>query len=160
MGTLLSCEYSRFGNIALRGAAIIIYCDTRCLRLSKTTQETIIPCTVEEDLDQLLQNQIDLMKNLTILDEQQAKLDQQARNLCEKITQEIKKRNNEKRQAITQLREQYAQMENQVQPENPTAETPVIPVEILTEPTPKPEVHAVEFTKKEETFTPLDVFPL
>jgi len=130
------------------------------VRLNKTTQETIIPCTVEEDLDQLIQNITDLEKQLRDLDEQQTKLDQQARNLCEKITQEIKKRNNEKKQAINQLREQNAQMENITGPEDSMEETTVTPVEILPDLTIKPEIHACEFTKREETSTPLDVFPV
>ena len=130
------------------------------VRLSKTTQETIIPCTVEQDLDQLLQNKTNLEKQLRDLDEQQTKLDQQARNLCEKITQEIKKRNNEKKQAINQLREQNAQMENITGPEDSMEETTVTPVEILPDLTIKPEIHACEFTKREETSTPLDVFPV
>jgi predicted transcriptional regulator len=139
---------------------IIIYCDTIRVRLSKTTQETIIPCTVEDDLDQLLQSKLDLEKQLRDLEEQQTQLTHQAKTLCEKITQEIKKRNNEKKQAINQLREQYAQMENTVGLEDPIEETTVTPAEILSYPTPKPEIHAVEFSKREETSTPLDVFPV
>ncbi len=130
------------------------------LGLSTTTQETIIPCTVEEDLDQLLQNKADLEKTLRDLEEQRAKLELQARNLCEKITQEIKKRNNEKKQAINQLCEQYAQMENRIRLEDSFEETTATPIKVLPPQTAKPEIHACEFTKKEETFTPLDVFPL
>ncbi len=128
--------------------------------LSKTTQETIIPYTVEEDLDQLTQNKLDLEKQLHDLNEQQTKLTLQAKNLCEQITQEIKKRNAQKRQAINQLRQQFAQIENTAEHQNSIAETTIAPTKILPGPATKPEIHAAEFNKKEETFTPLDVFPL
>ena len=85
-----------------------------------TPQSTSIPLgsRLEGNLEELLQEKADLERNLRCLDEQERELDQRARILCEKITQEIRKRNNEKQRAIYQLQDANAKMENQLGFEN------------------------------------------
>jgi DNA repair exonuclease SbcCD ATPase subunit len=70
------------------------------------------PVFVEtEDFEELLKEKAGLEEKLNCLDEEQTKLDLRARMLCEKIIQELKKRNSEKQQAANQLRIEIGRME-------------------------------------------------
>jgi hypothetical protein len=66
------------------------------------------------DLEQLIKEKGSLQEKSRRLDEAQKKLDQRAKKLTEKIIQELRKRNIEKKQAIDQLRARTRSLEAQL----------------------------------------------
>jgi cell division septum initiation protein DivIVA len=65
-------------------------------------------------LEQLIEERGSLQEKSRRLDEAQEKLDQRAKKLTEKIIQELRKRNIEKKQAIDQLRARTRSLEAQL----------------------------------------------
>jgi hypothetical protein len=67
------------------------------------------------EYEQLMEKKAVLEEQSRFLDEKQKQLDLHAKMLCGKIIQEIKKRNNERQQKVSCLREKIEQMEAQLE---------------------------------------------
>jgi len=84
--------------------------ERRTVTASENNQQT----SMAADLEQLLRKKADLEAELHRLEDQQRILDAQAKFLCGKIIQEIRKRNQEKEQVVCYLRERIAEMETRL----------------------------------------------